>query len=132
MNPLHPPLVVVEKDDEEFFFFASTDEVLDDRHDVLWGDEYDGWDSSGQFFSLVRREVPRRWWHKLFAADATKLSIEGVQVGHRVSETEERLRRYLKNSGLGFADLLAAGLQREKELDPRLLLRRSANGTPVE
>ena len=103
MKLLHPPLVVVEKEDEEFIFFSTTDEILSDRHDLLWGNAYDGWDADGQFFSLVRREVPRRWCRRLFSIDSTVLSLEGVRTDYRVRDLGQLLAAGLKQCARSFS-----------------------------
>lgn len=111
IHELHPPLALVERDDHEFMFFRSVEEMLNDCYDVLWGDHYDGWDANGQYFSPVRREVRRRWWHSLFSIDRSYLAIESVLPGHRLAEAEQRIRQMLDTRDSDFAGLLATGVQ---------------------
>ena len=111
IHELRPPLALVEFKDHEFMFFSSLEEMMNDRYDILWGDHYDGWDAEGQYFSLIRREVRRRWWHSLFSVDRSYLAIESVRPGHRLAEAEQRIRRALDARDLNFVSLLAAGVR---------------------
>ncbi len=109
MTGLCPPLAVVEKGDDEFMFFSSVDDVLNDRFDILWDEAYDGWDATGQYFSLVRREAKRRWWQKLSRPDCSFLEIDYVQPSFRLPAAEERIRRLLHSKAPSFAELIAVG-----------------------
>jgi hypothetical protein len=115
MDALQPPLALVEEEDEEFLFFASLDQMLNDTDDVLWGDSYVGWDTAGTYFSLVRREGRRRWWHRILSADSTYLTVDRVQPATRVEEAERRIRQQLQITGSNLAELIAAGVDQTKK-----------------
>jgi len=112
------PLVLREVGDPELLYFASLDDVLSDRFDCLWGDNYEGWDARGFFFKVERRYPEIRWWQRLLNLDVSYLEIVSVE------QSRIDIRRVLaqdlgivdestKQECLSIAQLIQLALDRE-------------------
>jgi len=115
---IEAPLVLKELNDPELMFFESCDDMLSDRFDILWDEEFEGWDSRGFHFKLKRRYPTARWWHRLFNVDRSYLELVSVEHSgidiQRVLEKELGLvYRSRSQQRLSIAQLIRHGLDRE-------------------
>ncbi|MDH5730428.1 MAG: hypothetical protein OEZ58_15640 [Gammaproteobacteria bacterium] len=101
---LKPPIVIHEVDDSDYDWFEDIRDVLEDKFDCLWGSNYEGWDSTGRRFEVVRKEPLARWWEKFLKIDTTYLKIE------KIYETNDDIRDLIIHS------LKTVGIYTEEEL----------------
>lgn len=72
------PVVIREVGDTDFEWFEDIEDVIFDRFDCCWGDNYEGWDSRGIKFELIRKNRAVKWWEKLLNQDISWLEVAHV------------------------------------------------------
>lgn len=76
---LEAPVVVREVGDSELIYFQSCVDLFSDRFDILWGEEYEGWDAQGSYFRVERRYPVENWWRRLLRVDGSHLELVSVE-----------------------------------------------------
>ena len=115
---IEAPLVLKKFDDPELMYFGSCDDMLSDRFDILWDEEFEGWDSRGFYFKLKRRYPTARWWHRLLNVDRSYLELVSVEQSaidiQRVLEKElDIVYSSRPHQRLRIAQLIRLGLDRD-------------------
>ncbi len=84
-----PPVVIREVGDPEFIFYPTLADVLNNRDDVLWGEQYDAWDSAGHWACIKRVHPDVPWWKRLFGGDWSFLRVESLASADQRNPTKE-------------------------------------------
>ena len=117
---IEPPLVLREIDDPELIYFESAEDMLWDRFDILWGEQFEGWDSRGLYFRLERRYPVEKWWHRLWDVDRSFLELISVEASpidiQRMLEKELNIVYWSRSQlRLSIAQLIRLGLDRDRQ-----------------
>ena len=93
---LFGPFVLFEEDDEEALFFQMLGAVLEDRDDILWGDQYDGYDARGTRFAVRRVTQRRPILFGLLHTNASVLELSAIDDGNFADEARSRIATWLQ------------------------------------
>jgi hypothetical protein len=91
------PFVLFELDDEALFF-QTLGEVLEDRDDILWGDQYVGYDARGARFAVRRVTLRRPILFGLLHTNASVLELNAIDDGNFADEARTRIAAWLQAS----------------------------------
>jgi len=95
-STLQPPFALQECGDPEVLFFSNLQDILEDRHDCLWGEHYVGYDAKGQKFKLqCLVEEKRKFGFLKRYVDHRK--IEEIIPGFAAEEAVDMIRPWLKS-----------------------------------
>ena len=92
------PIVLFEEADDEALFFQTLGEALDDRDDILWGDQYVGYDARGTRFAVRRVTRRRPILFGLLHTNASLLELNSIDDGNFADEARSRIVPWLQAS----------------------------------
>jgi hypothetical protein len=92
------PFVLFEQDDDEALFFQTLGEMLEDRDDILWGDQYVGYDAHGTRFAVRRVTRRRPILFGLVHTNASLLALNSIDDGNFADEARSRIAAWLQVS----------------------------------